>query len=253
MIRKAVFTFAASIFLLINLGVAAEPVDAERLVRRAVQYYRGNASYALLDMTIHRPAWERTLTIRGWTRGQKDSLITITAPPKDEGNGTLKRGREMWTYNPKVNRVIKLPPSMMSQAWMGSDFSNNDLAKSDSIIEEYTHRITGTETHEGKKVYIVTSVPKPEAPVVWGMQKLMIREDLVVLREEFYDEDLKLVKVMTGDEIRMIGGKIFARLWKMSLADKKDEYTILKYRELEFLNDLPESFFTLTSLKNPKR
>lgn len=109
MIRKSVFIFFAGLLFLIELGHAAEPIDAERLVRRAVQYYRGNASFALLDMTIDRPAWERTLTIKGWTRGQKDSLITIIAPPKDEGNGTLKKGREMWIYNPKVNRTIKLP------------------------------------------------------------------------------------------------------------------------------------------------
>ena len=253
MAQKSVLIFFAILSLLVNLAGAEEPLDAERLVRKAVQYYRGNASFALLDMTIHRPAWERTLTMKGWTRGQKDSLITIIAPPKDEGNGTLKKGREMWIYNPKVNRVIKLPPSMMSQSWMGSDFSNNDLAKSDNIIEEYTHRITGAEMHEGKKAYVITSMPKPEAPVVWGMQKLVIREDLVFLRQEFYDEDLKLVKVMTGDEIRMLGGKIFPRVWKMVIADKRDEYTLMKYRELQFLEDLPESFFTLTSLKNTKR
>lgn len=117
---------------------------------------------------------------------------------------------------------------------MGSDFSNNDLAKSDSIIEEYTHSITGTEMHEGKKAYVITSLPKPEAPVVWGMQKLVIREDLIFLREEFYDEDLKLVKVMTGEAIRMLGGKLFPSLWKMSVADKKDEYTLLKYRDSSF-------------------
>jgi outer membrane lipoprotein-sorting protein len=244
---------AAIHFLFPPHAAAAEQTDAERLVSRAVAYYRGNASYAVIDMTIHRPAWERTLTLKGWTRGQKDSLIAITAPPKDEGNGTLKKGREMWTYNPKVNRVIKLPPSMMSQAWMGSDFSNNDLAKSDSIVADYTHAITDMELHEGKKAYVVTALPKPDAPVVWGMQKLLIREDLIFLREEFYDEDMKLVKVMTGDRIRMLGGKLFPVLWKMSAADRKDEYTVLEYRELRFLDGLPESLFTLTALKNPRR
>ncbi len=254
--RAGVFAllFAAAVPCLFPPRVAtAEQMTAERLVGRAVEYYRGNASYALIDMTIHRPAWERTMTMKGWTRGQKDSLIAITAPPKDEGNGTLKKGREMWTYNPKVNRVIKLPPSMMSQGWMGSDFSNNDLAKSDSIIEEYTHTITGTEVHEGKKAYVVTSLPKPDAPVVWGMQKLLIREDLIFLREEFYDEDMKLVKVMTGERIRMLGGKLFPVVWTMRVADRKDEYTVLHYRELRFLDALPESLFTLTSLKNPPR
>lgn len=227
--------------------------DARALVEAAVSYYRGNASVALVDMTIHRPTWERTMTIKGWTKGLKDSIFIIIAPAKDEGNGTLKRGREMWTYNPKVNRVIKLPPSMMSQAWMGSDFSNNDLAKSDSIIEEYTHTLEATEIREGKKVYVIKSLPKPDAPVVWGMQKLKIREDHVLLAEEFYDEDLQLVKAMTSDRIEMLGGKLFPRVWKMQKADTRDEYTLLDYRELAFQEDLPDRIFTLSSLKTLRR
>jgi len=94
---------------------------------------------------------------------------------------------------------------MMSQAWMGSDFSNNDLSKTDSLIDGYIHTITGIRTHDGKKVYLIKSIPKPDAPVVWGMQKLKIREDHVFLAQEFYDEDFKLVKVMTSFKIRMLG------------------------------------------------
>ncbi|OEU80738.1 MAG: outer membrane lipoprotein-sorting protein, partial [Desulfobacterales bacterium S5133MH4] len=172
---------------------------------------------------------------------------------KDNGNGTLKKGREMWMYNPKVNRVIKLPPSMMSQAWMGSDFSNNDLAKSDSMINDYTHTIVGTEIHEGKKVYVMKSIPKPEAPVVWGMQRLKIREDHILLSQEFFDEDLKLVKAMTTLEIRMLGGKLFPKVWKMQKADTKDEYTQLSYKKLTFEQDLPDNLFTLSNLRNPRR
>lgn len=231
----------------------SHPMEADTLVRNAINYYRGNASFSIVDMTIHRPDWERTITIRAWTKGEKDSLFTITSPPKDSGNGTLKRGNEMWMFNPKVTRIIKIPPSMMSQSWMGSDFSNNDLAKSDSIIDEYTHKITGTESSDGKKVFIVTSMPKPDAPVVWGMQKLKIREDLIFLSQEFYDEDLKLVKAMTGTKIELIDGRLFPRLWKMKKADSKDEYTMLEYRELVFKEDLPDDLFTVSSLKNPAR
>ncbi|MCP4579468.1 MAG: outer membrane lipoprotein-sorting protein, partial [Deltaproteobacteria bacterium] len=166
------------------------------------------ASVSIVEMTIHRPTWERKTTLKAWTLGEKDSLFTIIAPPKDNGNGTLKKGREMWMYNPKVNRVIKLPPSMMSQAWMGSDFSNNDLAKSDTLINAYTHTMNGTEIHDGKTVYIIKSIPKPDAPEVWGMQMLKIRDDNIFLEQAFYDEDFKLVKVLKFLEIQMIDGKL---------------------------------------------
>ncbi|OEU53393.1 MAG: hypothetical protein BA872_04040 [Desulfobacterales bacterium C00003060] len=122
--------------------------------------------------------WERVMTINAWTKGQKDSLFFIIAPPKDDGNGTLKKGREMWMYNPKVNRVIKLPPSMMSQAWMGSDFSNNDLSKSDSLINDYSHTIVGTETHERKKVVFVFST-HDKMVMDYARRLIHIRDGLV--------------------------------------------------------------------------
>lgn len=231
----------------------ADTTEGRKIVQAAVEYYRGRASIATVNMTIHRRDWERTMTVKAWTKGQKDSLFTIIAPPKDEGNGTLKRGSEMWTYNPKVNRVIKLPPSMMSQSWMGSDFSNNDLAKSDSILEDYHHTVESVEERQGLKVLIVRSMPKPAAPVVWGMQKLYIREDHVLLRQEFYDEDLQPVKVMIGRQIQMLGGKLFPKVWQMQKAGATDEYTRLDYLELAFKADLPERFFTLAALKNPGR
>ena len=156
-------------------ALAADAPDADTLVEDSFKYMRGNASIATVIMTIHRPDWERKMTIKAWTRGKKYSLFYIQSPPKDHGNGTLKKSREMWIYNPKVNRVIKVPPSMMSQSWMGSDFSNNDLAKSDSFVNDYLHSIVGTETHEGQKVYVIKSMPKPDAPVIWGMQMLKIR------------------------------------------------------------------------------
>jgi outer membrane lipoprotein-sorting protein len=245
------------VYLIALVGVCCPlPVhseDAQALIEAAVAYYRGKASVAEVEMTIHRPAWTRTMTIKAWTKGLKYSLFTVVAPPKDEGNSTLKRGTEMWTFNPKVNRVIKLPPSLMSQSWMGSDFSNNDLAKSDAILEDYVHTLMGTETHEGMKVFIIKSLPKPRAPVIWGMQILKIREDHILLSEAFYDEDLKLVKAMTGTRIQMLGGKLFPKVWKMERPDTPDEYTLLDYETLDFMDDLPERYFTLTALRDPGR
>lgn len=204
-------------------------------------------------MTVHRPEWERVFTIDAWTEGEDKSLFRILSPPKDRGNGTLKNGNQMWMFNPKVNRVIKVPPSMMSQAWMGSDFSNNDLAKSDTLINDYDHTIVGTDTHDGKKVYLIESIPKPRAPVVWGKQTLRIREDNIFLEEVFYDEDMEPVKIMSSRDIRMLGGKLFPAIWTMRKADARDEYTRLEYLEVTFDVDVPESTFTLSNLKSPNR
>jgi len=234
-------------------ALAADTSDASALVENSFKYMRGNASIATVIMTIHRPDWEREMTIKAWTRGKKYSLFYIQSPPKDHGNGTLKKSREMWMYNPKVNRVIKVPPSMMSQSWMGSDFSNNDLAKSDSFVNDYIHSIVGTETHDGQKVYVIKSMPKPDAPVIWGMQMLKIREDLIWLSQEFFDEDFKSVKRMSTLEIQMMGGKLYPKVWRMRETDKEDRYTQLTYSSLTFKSDLPDSLFTLTSLRKARR
>ena len=227
----------------------AETPDAAAIVKAGFDHYRGRASEAEVEMVIHRPSWERTMRMKAWTKGTDKSLIRITAPPKDEGNGTLKKGHEMWTYNPKVNRVIKLPPAMMAQSWMGSDFSNNDLAKSDSILNDYTHTLTGTETHEGHTVYVIESMPRPAAPVVWGKQVLKIRDDDILLSETFFDEELAPVKRMTARDIQMMGGRLFPKIWRMQEVDKEDEYTLLRYHALSFPDDLPERIFTLNALK----
>ena len=238
--------------MLLNNSVALG-ADARSIVENSFNYIRGQASIATVEMTIHRPDWERSMTIKAWTRGQKDSLFYIDAPAKDHGNGTLKKGREMWIYNPKISRVIKVPPSMMSQSWMGSDFSNNDLAKSDSLLTDYSHSIVGTEMHEGKAVYLIKSLPKPDAPVVWGMQMLKIREDLIWLSEVFFDEDLKPVKEMTMLEIQMLGGKLYPKIWRVNKTDQEDSYTQLTYKALSFKDRLPDNLFTLSSLQKARR
>ena len=228
-------------------GVSSE--DAKALIEGMFNHMRGLASFSIVDMTIHRSDWERTMTIEARTRGLSDSIFFITGPPKDRGNGTLKKDREMWMFNPKVNRVIKLPPSMMSQAWMGSDFSNNDIAKSDTVINDYVHTLEDIEVEDGIKIYTIKSIPKESAPVVWGMQRAKVREDLIILSQEFYDEDLELVKSMETMEIRQAGDRLFPMVWRMQKTDAVDEYTQLEYKELEFLDDLPDNLFTLSNLK----
>jgi len=252
-LKRTVIISLMALFSVLAGFSRARAEDVGTIVEDSFNYMRGKSSVSTVIMTIHRPSWERKMTIKAWTRGQKDSLFYIESPPKDHGNGTLKRGREMWMYNPKINRIIKVPPSMMSQSWMGSDFSNNDLAKSDSLLTDYTHSILGTETHDGKRVYLIKSMPKTNAPVVWGMQKLKIREDLIWLSEEFYDEDLQPVKVMTTLEIKMLGGKLYPKVWRMHEVDETDTYTELTYTSLEFKSNLPDSLFSQTSLRKARR
>ena len=241
------------ILISVNYLNAQDVKDAKKLIEDAWDYMRDLSSYAEIRMTVHRPEWERNYVLKAWTKGRKKSIFFLEYPPRDKGNGTLKKEREMWTFNPKIKRVIKIPPSMMSQSWMGSDFSNNDLAKADSVLEDYQHELIATEEHEGHKVYVIQAIPKTNAPVVWGKEILKLRDDFILLQESFYDEDMQLVKEMTVEQIEMIGGKLYPKIWYMKKADITDEYTKLEYNEAKFNINIPDNYFTISNLKNPRR
>jgi outer membrane lipoprotein-sorting protein len=224
--------------------------SAVELVEKAFDYWRGVSSVARFKMTIHRPDFERTMIMKGWTKGRSDALFFVEEPAKDAGNGTLKKGREMWSYNPKINRAIKLPPSMMSQSWLGSDFSNDDLAKSDRILEDYHHRIIASEKSESRTTYTIESVARETAPVVWGKQILQVRDDYILLRQQFYDEDMVLVKEMVSEDLVQFSDRLFPRVWTMRRVDQEDQFTGLEYLELSFNQELDDRLFTLASLKS---
>lgn len=239
--------------ILIASGAAAAEPDATEIVGRALDQMRGKTSESVSSMIIHRPDWERKMTIKGYTEGREKSIFWILSPAKDAGNGTLKVGTDMWTYNPKINRVIKLPPSMMSQSWMGSDFSNNDLARSDTVVEDYEHHIVKEKTVDGKKVYVIESPAKPTAPVIWGKLGLEIREDGILLSEVFYDQDGAPVKRLETLEIDTRDNRLIPVRMKMTRADEPEKYTLLIYEEVDFDVDLPPNLFTRAALKNPRR
>ena len=240
------------IFLGFGCVTSAGAQDATQIVRDAWDYWRGSSSYAEMTMTIHRPGWERSMSMRVWTQGQKKSLVRVTAPKKDKGNSTLMDDNNMWSYSPKVNRVIKIPSSMMGQSWMGSDFSNKDVSRADDIIERYTHTILGVETVDGVTVYEIEAIPKEDAAVVWGKEILKVRDDRVLVLEAFYDQDGVLVKSMTALEIGEMGGRTIATRQRMQKADTPDEWTEMEVQQTDYDVELGDSLFTLSNLRNPR-
>ncbi len=249
--KKALIILAAITLLLTLVAVPpAAADDASTIIQKAVAYMRGKTSVSTAKMTIHRPDWQRYLTFRTWTRGTYKTLTLLLAPKEDFGNGILKLKSRMWQYNPKVNRIIKVPPSMMDQSYMGSDFSNDDLSKDEDVFNYFSKTIVGTATNEGKTVHIIECLPKKDAPVVWGMVMVHVREDNIIIKEMFYDEDHKLVKTMTVNDIQMISGKLFPT--KVTMAQvKTDHYTVSELQEVVWDKPLEDRIFTLTNLQNP--
>ena len=232
---------------------ASDASDAKELVRAAMDHWRGVTSYSEMTMTIHRADWERSMSMRTWSQGDKVSLVRITEPKKDAGNGTLLKEKEMWSYSPKINRIIKIPSSMMSQGWMGSDFSNKDVSKSTDILDQYDHSLSDTTQEDGHTVYTVEAIPHEDAAIVWGKEVLKIRDDFVLLEEQYWDQDGKLVKIMKARDVQEMGGRSVARVLRMGKVDSTDEWTEMEVLSIEFDLDLPASIFTLSNLRNPRQ
>ncbi len=231
---------------------SAQDRDASQIIHDAVDHWRGVSSYSEIQMVIHRPDWERSMTMRAWTQGDEQSLVRVTEPARDRGNGTLTDDDNMWTYSPRVNRVIKIPSSMMGQSWMGSDFSNKDIAKADDIIDQYEHTLLSVEVVDDITVYEIESIPFEDAAVVWGREVLRIREDNVVLEHSFYDQDGELVKTLQSLEIGEMGGRVVALVQRMAKVDTPDEWTEIRVLAVEYDIDVPDSMFTLSNLRNPR-
>jgi outer membrane lipoprotein-sorting protein len=237
------------------MAVVASPVEAQEpteIVRAAWDHWRGESSVSEMTMVIHRPSWERSMSMRAWTRGAKHSLVRVTAPSKDAGNGTLMVDNSMWSFSPKVNRVIKVPSSMMGQNWLGSDFSNKDVSRADDIVDQYDHTLLGTEEHEGHTVYVIESIPHEDAAVVWGKEVLRVRDDHVLLSQEYYDQDGVLVKAMQSLEVGEMGGRTLALRMRMAKVDTEDEWTEIRTDSIEFDVDLTDNLFTRSNLRNPR-
>jgi outer membrane lipoprotein-sorting protein len=240
---------------LLTLGVKsvmAQQPNADEIVRRSDNAVRGKTQEGNLTMTVKTPDWQRTLELRYWAVNPDKTFIRVTGPAKEAGTGTLRLGSNMWNYLPSVERTIKIPPSLMLESWMGSDFTNDDLVRESSIVKDYDHRMDGEATEGGDACYRIVATAKPEAPVVWGRVLLFVRKsDSIPRREEYYDSKGKLQKVLTFDEIRPTSGRLYPMLWKMVSVNKPGHETLMRFTKLVLDRPIPNSIFTQENLRQP--
>ncbi|CAI2342248.1 outer membrane lipoprotein-sorting protein [Vibrio parahaemolyticus] len=240
---------AALFFLLFtSLSYAESAFD---IVQKSDQAMRGKSSYSEATMEIVRPDWTRSMTMKSWTKGTELSLVLVTAPAKDKGSASLKRHREMWNWVPSIERVIKIAPSMLSQSWMGSDFTNDDLINQSSIVVDYQHALLGNDSFEGDKVWVIEATAKPDAPVVWNKVTLWISQSTYLQRKvEFYDEFDERVNVLTTYDVKELGGRKIATRMEMKPVDKPGNKTIFTTHQAQFDFDINDDFFSQQQMKS---
>ncbi|MCB0548799.1 MAG: outer membrane lipoprotein-sorting protein [Phaeodactylibacter sp.] len=247
---KKLILAVLTITLAMGATANAQSLTAKEIIQKADQKQRGETSSGELKMTIVRPTWKREMQMKSWSMGTDYMLILVTAPARDKGAAFLKRENEIWNWQPTIDRTIKLPPSMMMQSWMGSDFTNDDLVRESSIVIDYTHKLLGKETIEGRSCYKIELTPKEDAPVVWGKIISWIdTEEFMQMKAEMYDEDGYLVNTMYGKNVRKMDDRILPSIMEVVPADKEGQKTIVEYLNLKFNEPIKESFFSIQNMK----
>lgn len=237
----------------ILLGSATVSETATDVVRKMDEKVKGKTTKSEITVQIVRPKWQREMTMKLWTKGSDFSMVYIAAPVKEKGNAFLKRSKEVWNWVPGIEKIIKLPPSMMSQSWMGTDFTNDDLVKHSSVVKDYTHEFGSEATIDGRLCHKIIMTPKPEAAVIWGKIITYIdKKDYIQLKAEYYDEDGEIVNILKGTDIKMLGGKLLASRIEMTPVGKKGNRTVFIYNTLEFDKEIADNFFTPEKLKTIK-
>jgi hypothetical protein len=237
-------------FVQIIILASAQNYSAKEIIIKADEKTRGLSSKAEMIMTIVRPDWNRSVTMKSWTKGTDFAMVLITDPPKEKGQVFLKRRPEMWNWIPTIDKMVKIPPSMMMQSWMGSDFTNDDLVQQSSIVKDYTHKLLGKENIRGLECYKLELIPLPDATVVWGKITTWITTDGFDLwKSEYYDEDMELVNIENADEIKKMGDRSIPTRMEIVPVTKKGQKTILEITTMIFNIALEESFFSQQNMK----
>ncbi|GJM63769.1 outer membrane lipoprotein-sorting protein [Persicobacter diffluens] len=238
--------------LLICCASLAIAQDAKEIIQKMQDQQRGQSSYSNITMKVVRPTWSRTMEMKSWSMGGDEYfLVLITSPAKDKGSSSLKRKKEMWSWTPSIQRTIKISPSMMSQSWMGSDFTNDDLMRGSSVVEDYEHQLKGKEVVNGQECFKIEMIPHEDAAVVWGKVLMWVTTDGLYnqMRVENYDEDMYLVNTLNGYDIKNLGGRQIPSRQEMVPAEEEGKKTVMILNEAEFNQKISEKFFTQQNMK----
>ena len=226
--------------------------DANQILKNSEQKIQGiKSSYQEMMIKIVRPKWSKEMTMKGWSIGEDYFTSVVLSPGKEKGTVFLKRENEVWNYIPSIERTIKLPPSMMMQNWMGTDFTNDDLVQRSSITDDYTNSIIGNEIIDGLDCWIIELIPNEDAAVVWGKLVMWIdKRDYMQLKTQFFDEYDEMTSIMTGKAIKNFDGKKLPAIIEFVPLDKEGNKTIVERLVWKFDIDINERFFLPNYMKN---
>jgi outer membrane lipoprotein-sorting protein len=237
-------------FIITNAMAAEQKPDIKKILDNVDRLYRSEHSFATLEMRIETPDWKRNLEINVWASGLDKTFIRILAPQKDKGVATLRLQNDMWNFFPKIDKVMKVPPSMMMGSWMGSDFTNDDLVKESTFLKDYESKLTTPDSKSPDNVnFYIELKPKERTATVWDKIILVVnRENSIPVRQEYYDEKGIKVRELLFKDVRKFGSKSLPAIMELTPLNKPGHKTVIEYKELKF-DRVDENIFSQISLQ----
>ena len=245
---KLILTVATCIILSIGPAFSETDPKAIELLERVDNLYQQDNSHAVMTMEISTPDFSRSMSMESWALGLDYSLVRVLEPKKERGVSTLKRENDMWNYLPKIKKVLKVPPSMMMGSWMGSDFTNDDLMREGSWVDEFDVALS-----EDDSRYTLDLVAKPNTVTVWGKMQIIIdKSNLMPIKQTYFDEDGSPMREMIFSEVKSFSGVMLPTVMELKPLNKPENVTRVIYESMEFNVDIDEDFFSLQNLKKTR-
>jgi hypothetical protein len=237
--------------------------NANQVVREYEDLMRGDGQVALFEMRVVRPQSTRTLRMRFWFQngrnGSQDrALARVEAPGAERGVASLRLGNKMWSFVPSTGRVQQVPESMMLGSWMGSDWTNDDLVRETSLLDDYRVTSCRVVDHDGPANRVELRA-KSGREVTWPKLVVIARRgsphNNLPLLQEFYSRragELILARTMTFSAFREMGGRMMPSRMVLEPTGRPGRRTELRYLNLQFNVTIPDRLFSLSNLQRSR-
>jgi len=260
--------FATALFCLTAIfsGVTAraDDVKAREIMTKVEERDDGDNRITNMEMIlVDKRGNERIRNIRTHRKDRGRDTLRLAFflhPPDVKNTGFLTydyddpdRDDDQWLYLPALKKSKRIASTDKSKSFMGSDFTYSDMTSRN--LEDYDFTILKTQAVNDADTWIIEALPKNETVIEetgYTKSLLFVRQDnYVVIRAVHFVREGNRLKYMDVKKLELID-----EIWvatEIHMTTKKGKITlhktILKHRDVEFDQDLDESFFTVRRLE----
>jgi len=236
---------------LTGLAMAAlaqdEGLDAIAIYENIRAGWQGDSFHAVIELGIMLGGATKHHAIEVWTYAEEYALLRILEPEIDAGSGYLQIGDDLWYYSPAVGTSIPLPSIGLTDALFGAGPSLGDLSQG-TLSDDYDVTAETTTDEAGTVTgYVLTMVPRPETPVVYGKLVVTATADYVIREVVYYDQRDAVIRTATFGGTVVLGETVFPT--EITIVDASGDRTEERILDPQFDLDIDETFFTIERLE----